>query len=437
MTTDGMAASSNSSTTAPRPGADPAPSPSPLPADQQTPTARLKPFRTVTVVGGGAWGSALAMVADRAGCATRLWIREADAVAAINGGGRNPFLPDHDMPAAIRVGNDLAETLNGTDLVLLVVPSQFLRAVASDVERHLAPGVPVVICSKGIERDTGLMMTQVIAEAMPDRPQAVLSGPSFAAEVAQGQPTAVTIASADVQRTDDANDDELIDADEAGAALASSLAARIAVTLSTRDFRPYLSDDLTGVEVGGAVKNVLAIACGIAAGRGLGSNPRAAIITRGLAELKRLAQALGGRRETVTGLAGIGDLTLTCSSEQSRNFTFGLALGRGATPDEALAGKSAVVEGAVNAETVTALARRLGVEMPICEAVHAIIKGRLDIDAAMTALLTRPIRAESRALEPVVALSNPAHAGNRADDRTGARTGDSDTGDLLTAITEA
>ncbi|MAM75729.1 NAD(P)H-dependent glycerol-3-phosphate dehydrogenase [uncultured Tistrella sp.] len=371
------------------------------------PVPVITPFRRVAVIGGGAWGSALAMVADRAGRETRLWIREAEAVAAIRAGGRNPFLPDHDMPAGISVTGDMAEALAGADLALLVIPSQFLRAMAAEVERHAAPGMPVVICSKGIERDTGLLMTQVIAEVMPGRPQAVLSGPSFAAEVAEGQPTAVTIASADVQPLDD-DEDGPLDPESMGAALVASLAARVAVTLGTTSFRPYLSDDLTGVEVGGAVKNVLAIACGIAAGRGLGSNPRAAIITRGLAELKRLAQALGGRRETVTGLAGIGDLTLTCSSEQSRNFTFGLALGRGATPDEALAGKSAVVEGAVNAETVTALARRLGVEMPISEAVHAIIRGRLDIDAAMTALLTRPIRAESRALEPVVAIDHPA-----------------------------
>lgn len=361
----------------------------------ETVLASPEPFDRVSVIGGGAWGTALAMTAFSAGRQTRLWVRESHAVAAIRETRHNPFLPNHSLDPAIGVSPDLAEAVDGADLVILVVPSQFLRRVSTEVEAHLGRGVPVVVCSKGIETDSGALMTRVVAEAMPGRPHAVLSGPSFAEEVAAGQPTAVTIAS------NDAHED---DPD----AFAASLAARVAVTLGTATFRPYLSDDVVGVEVGGAVKNVLAIACGIAKGLGLGSNPRAALITRGLAEIKRLAEALGGRRETVTGLAGIGDLTLTCSSEQSRNFSFGKALGEGRSAEDILSGTTAVVEGAVNARSVTALARRLGVEMPICEAVDAVLHDGVPLQEAVQALLTRPIRAEPREMEPLVRLSHPA-----------------------------
>ena len=349
-----------------------------------------EPFNEICVVGGGAWGTALALIAARAGRNVRLWIREAEAAGAAARSRRNPFLPEHEIPPEVAVSDDLAASLAGCGLVLLVVPSQFLRRVARQVQPLLAPGVPVLICSKGIEADTGTLMTDVVAAEMPGRARAILSGPSFAGEAAAGQPTAVTIAVGGPEAELD------------------PLAARIAVTLGTATFRPYLSDDPVGVEVGGAVKNVLAIACGMAAGRGFGSNPRAALISRGLAEMKRLAEALGGQRETVTGLSGIGDLTLTCSSEQSRNFSFGKALGQGLSVEEALAGKQAVVEGAVNARSVTDLSRRLGIEMPICEAVQAILDGRLSIDDAIHGLLTRPITAEPRALEPAVKVPHPA-----------------------------
>ncbi|WP_366554061.1 NAD(P)H-dependent glycerol-3-phosphate dehydrogenase [Aquibaculum sediminis] len=352
-------------------------------------------FRRVAVVGGGAWGTALALTAERAGSATSLWVREAEAVEAIRATGCNPFLPEHRLPEALTVSSDLGEALTAADLVLMVVPSQFLRPLAREVEALLAPRIPVVICSKGIEAESGALMSQIVTEEMPGRPWAVLSGPSFAAEVAEGQPTAVTIAAREASMADPAT-------------MPLGLAAQVALTLGTPNFRPYLSDDPVGVEVGGAVKNVIAIACGIAAGQGLGSNPRAALITRGLAEIKRLAEALGGRRETVSGLAGMGDLTLTCSSEQSRNFSFGKALGEGRSVEEALAGKTAVVEGAENARSVTALARRLGVEMPICEAVDAILHEGRSVESAIQALLIRPLRGESRALEPHVALRHPA-----------------------------
>lgn len=350
------------------------------------------PYERVAVVGGGAWGTALAITADAAGRGVSLWVREADAVAAIARSRRNPFLPRIPLPDRIRATDKLAEALSGAALAILAVPSQHLRSIARQAEPLLPLQAPVVICSKGVEAGSGALMTQVVAEEMPGRLHAVLSGPSFAEEVATGQPTAVTIAAAT------AGEDSGLD---------NGVAARVAVTLGSPSFRPYLSDDPVGAEVGGAVKNVLAIACGIAAGCGLGANPRAALITRGLAEIKRLAEALGGRPETVAGLAGIGDLTLTCSSEQSRNFSFGKALGEGRRAADALAG-NAVVEGAANARSVAALAARLGIEMPICAAVDAIVHDGLPIAQAMRDLLMRPLRAEPRELEHAVRLRHPA-----------------------------
>ncbi|BBK30801.1 glycerol-3-phosphate dehydrogenase (NAD(P)+) [Stella humosa] len=359
-------------------------------ADERAGEAAPLPFGTVAVVGGGAWGTALAMVAERAGRSVRLWIREPEAARAAADSRRNPFLPGHVIPPAIAITSRLDAVLHGADLALLVIPSQFLRRVAAEVERQLAPGVPVLVCSKGIEAGTGALMTAVVAAEMPGRPHAVLSGPSFADEAAAGQPTAVTIA---VPPTAGGID---------------PLAARLAVTMGTATFRPYVSDDPAGVEVGGAVKNVLAIACGMAAGRGYGSNPRAALIARGLAEMQRLADALGGRRDTVSGLAGVGDLTLTCSSEQSRNFSFGKALGGGLSIEAALAGRTAVVEGWANARSVTELADRLGVDMPICATVKAILDGGLSIEDAIHGLLTRPITAEPWALAAGVQVPHPA-----------------------------
>ena len=333
--------------------------------------------QSFAVVGGGAWGTALALTVLRAGGRVRLWAREPEVVEAINRSHQNEaFLPGVVLPEALIAGSDLSEVCAAVKAVLLVVPSQFLRPVAEQVEAVLPKDVPVLVCSKGIERETGLLMTQVVEQAMPGRPLAVLSGPTFAAEVAAGQPTAVTLATAK----------------EEGA-----LAERLAEALSAPNFRIYISRDPVGVEIGGAVKNVIAIACGIAQGLGFGSNTRAALITRGLAEIKRLAEALGGARETVSGLAGLGDLTLTCSSEQSRNFSLGLGLGRGETAEALLSGRQAVVEGVVNAVTVTDLARKLGVELPICEAVRAVVHESQPIAEAMTALLSRPLTQEAEA----------------------------------------
>lgn len=351
-------------------------------------------FRNICVIGGGAWGTALALTAERAGCQVTLWAREEHVVRQVSDTRVNPFLPDVPLPEGITVTNDMQRAVSDADCVIFVVPSQFLRPTARQCEALLRPGVPVVICSKGIEAKTGNLMTRVVADEMPGRPQAILSGPSFAREVALGQPTAVTVA---------------VECDSAKELLQPrNLATRIALSLTTRTFRPYVSDDPVGVEVGGAVKNVIAIACGMAAGRGLGSNPRAALITRGLAEINRLALALGGRSETVSGLSGIGDLTLTCSDEQSRNFAFGKNLAAGTLPTNSDDAAAPVVEGAWNARSVVDLARQLDVEMPICEMVNAVVHLNVPLDQAMEELLTRPIRAEVRSVESLVRIPHPA-----------------------------
>ena len=351
-------------------------------------------FERITIVGGGAWGTALALTAHRAGRRVMLWAREAAVVDTVARTGRNPFLPSAELPAGITVTADLAAALGATDLVVLVSPSQHLRATARRVEVLLTAAVPVVICSKGIEAGTGLLMGQVVTAEMPGRPQAVLSGPTFATEVADDVPTAVTIA-APLMRENFHHD---------------HLAARVAVSLATATFRPYLSDDPVGVEIGGAVKNVLAIACGIAAGLGMGANTRAALVTRGLAEIIRLGVAAGARTDTLCGLAGAGDLMLTCSSEQSRNFSYGKALGEGRRPivDE----DGPVVEGAVNAHAVACLAADLDVEMPICQAVQAVLRGQ-PIAETIGRLMTSDLRAEPPSLENGRRIPHPVRFARR------------------------
>lgn len=328
-------------------------------------------MKSVGVIGGGAWGTALAQVCARAGLAACLWAREAEVVAAINATHENPlFLPGVALDGAVRATAEPAD-LAGVDLVLAVAPAQHLRGALLAFAPHVRPGVPVVLCAKGVEAGSLKLMTQVLAEILPAAAPAVLSGPSFAAEVARGLPTAVTLAAGDLE-----------------------LARAVAAAIATPTFRPYASDDMIGAEAGGAVKNVLAIACGVVEGRELGRSAHAALITRGFAELTRLAVALGGRAETVAGLCGLGDLVLTCSSPKSRNMSVGLALGRGESLESALAGKLTVAEGVASAPAVTALAARLGVETPICEAVRAILAGELAVGAAIDALLARPLKAE-------------------------------------------
>lgn len=351
-------------------------------------------MQRIAVVGGGAWGAALAAVARRAGRDVRLWARDADVVADIVNNRRNSAYLGDDvaLPDGIAATTDLGAALAGADAVLLVVPSHATRAVVVAAHAAAPRGVPFVLCAKGIERATGLLMSDVVADAAPGRPVAVLSGPTFAAEVARNLPTAVTIAS-----------DTL-----AGAPPEDSVAARLALALGTDRFRPYISDDMTGAEIGGTVKNVIAIACGMAEGAGFGSNARAALITRGLDEIKALAEAMGGRRETVGGLSGVGDLMLTCSSMQSRNFSYGVQLGQGRARADFFDGRRVVVEGVLNALSVTDLARRSGVAMPICEAVRAVVHGGEAFADAFERLWTQPLQAEPRALG--FELAHPAMA---------------------------
>ncbi|WP_269715426.1 NAD(P)H-dependent glycerol-3-phosphate dehydrogenase [Caulobacter sp. NIBR2454] len=328
-------------------------------------------MRKAGVIGGGAWGTALAQVCARAGLDVVLQARESEVVAGINSAHENAlFLAGVKLDEAVRATSDFAD-LADCDLVLAVPPAQHMRATLAAFAPHARDGLPVLLCSKGVEQGSLKLMTEVLGETVPQAVAAVLSGPSFAGEVARGLPTAVTLACPD-----------------------EALGRALAEAIATPTFRPYLADDMIGAEAGGAVKNVLAIACGIVEGRGLGRSAHAAVITRGFAELTRLAVALGGEAQTVAGLCGLGDLVLTCSSPQSRNMSVGLALGGGKTLTEALAGKLSVAEGVASAPAVTALARKLGVETPICAAVDAILSGRVDVDAAIEGLLSRPLKSE-------------------------------------------
>ncbi len=324
------------------------------------------------IIGGGAWGTALAQVLRRAGRDVVLWALEADVVAAINNSHSNPlFLPDVALDPGIHATGDLAEAARA-DALLLVVPAQHLREMGQRLATNLPARTPVLICAKGIEEESGALMSEALAAAIPQAALAVLSGPTFAAEVANGLPTAVTLATND-----------------------AALGQKLIAAIGTREFRPYLSDDVAGAQIGGAVKNVLAIACGVVMGRGFGDNARAALITRGLAEIVRLAVAKGGKPETLMGLSGLGDLTLTCCSTQSRNHSLGLALGQGDSLEHYLSGRRSVAEGVSSASATAALAKKLGVEMPIVAAVDAILHHGAAIDQVIEALLTRPFKAEA------------------------------------------
>jgi glycerol-3-phosphate dehydrogenase (NAD(P)+) len=325
----------------------------------------------IGIVGAGAWGTALAVVLTRAGRQPTLWAHEPAVVHAIRTVRRNPiFLPDIDIPGTVTVTDDLA-AVAANDAVLLAVPAQHLRGVCRVLAPHWPKGAPAIICAKGIEQGSGALMTELVAQELPQARLAILSGPTFAAEVARGQPTAVTLASGE-----------------------PDLAAQLVTLIGSPTFRPYASGDPVGVAVGGAVKNVLAIGCGVVEGRALGDNARAALITRGLAELARLVVAKGGRMETCMGLSGLGDLVLTASSRQSRNYSTGLGLGQGKPLEDLLGARHDVVEGVATAPAVLALAARLGVEMPVCAAVAALIDGRMTIDETIGALLARPFKSE-------------------------------------------
>ena len=321
-------------------------------------------FDRIAIVGAGAWGTALANVIARAGRSVLLAARTgADVLAKTR---ESPWLPAVRLDDRVAVAPMGAE-LSGCDAILLAVPSQATRAAAHAIAPMLRAGTPVIACAKGIERGTRRFMTEVIAESAPAALPAILSGPSFAAEVARGMPAAVTLATRD-----------------------EAVAAALARALGSATLRPYHSTDVRGVEIGGAAKNVLAIAAGIVAGRGLGASAAAALVTRGFAELARFGRAFGARGETLAGLSGLGDLILTCSSAQSRNYSYGVALGRG----EKAQAPHALAEGIFTAPVLVEMAKDKGIDMPIAGAVADILAGRASVDAATETLLTRPFRAE-------------------------------------------
>lgn len=325
-------------------------------------------FSTVGIVGGGAFGVALALAAERAGRRVVLWARDAESVAAMRDRREAPRLPGACLPEGIAPVADLV-ALSGLPAIVLAVPTQSLRAAAAPLAAVLPDDTPVISAAKGIEQGTGAFTTGILAQVLPGRPVAVLSGPSFAADIARGLPTALTLAAAD-------------------AALARDLAG----ALSSASFRLYHSSDPRGAEIGGAAKNVLAIAAGITVGLGFGESARSALVARGFAELRRFGEAYGAQAETLMGLSGLGDVVLSCASAQSRNFAYGQALGAGATPAEAAGGRLA--EGAFTASALLAMARARGVEMPIAAAVAAVIAGETGVREAVADLLARPLRAE-------------------------------------------
>jgi len=321
-------------------------------------------FDRIGVIGGGAWGTALAQTAARAGRSVTLWEYDAGNAAWLADKRESKFLPGVKLHDTIAVTVDLSVVAR-KDAILLVVPAQAMRATLTALSPVIAAGTPLIACAKGIERGTHKFMTEIVAECAPSALPAILSGPSFAADVARGLPTAVTIAASD-----------------------AGVAEALAHAMNAGTFRPYHSTDVRGVELGGATKNVLAIAAGIVNGRGLGASALAAMTTRGFAELVRFGRACGARTETMMGLSGLGDLILTCGTPQSRNFSCGVALGRGEAPSGKLA------EGVFTAPVLLEMARDKGIDMPISAAVAAVLQGSLTVDAAIESLLTRPLKSE-------------------------------------------
>lgn len=331
----------------------------------------MKPIRTLAVVGGGAWGTALATAAARAGRDVQLWVYEPEVAAEINNAHENKtYLPGIQLDPAIKATSDMGDLI-GTDAFLLVPPAQHLRTVATKLQGVVQKGSLVAICAKGIEQNSGKLMSEVLKETLPDAVPAILSGPSFASDVARGLPAAVTLACVE---------------EDAAKALATAIGTPI--------FRPYWTSDVIGTQIGGAVKNVLAIACGIVDGKKLGESARAALTTRGFAEVVRLGKRLGARPETLSGLSGLGDLILTCSSMQSRNMSLGVALGEGKTLQEIMGDRTSVAEGVHTAAAVKAMGEKRHLDMPICDAVADIISGTKTVDEAIASLLARPFTAE-------------------------------------------
>lgn len=324
----------------------------------------VRSLDSMTVIGAGAWGTALANAAAKAGRSVTLYARDSAQAEKLRDKRESNKLPGVKLAAKVTVTDDLAKA-GRANVILLAVPAQALREATIAIAPHVARATPLIACAKGIERGTRKFMTEIIREAAPSAVPAILSGPSFAADVASGLPTAVTLASSD-----------------------NVMAVALARALGSSTFRPYHATDVRGVEIGGAAKNVLAIAAGIVAGKKLGASALAALTTRGFAELARFGRAMDANPETLSGLSGLGDLILTCSSPQSRNFAYGAALGRGETPPDKLA------EGIYTAQVLAEMGESKSIEMPITQAVNAILSGALEIDAAIEMLLTRPIKAE-------------------------------------------
>jgi glycerol-3-phosphate dehydrogenase (NAD(P)+) len=328
-------------------------------------------MQKIGVVGSGAWGTALAQSMALPDRKVIMWAREPEVIESINNLHENTmFLAGNPLHHNIFATNDLNE-MASCETVLLVTPAQFVRATLESLKDILTPDIPVVICAKGIEISTGKLLTEVAQEVAPNLTIAVLSGPTFAIDIVRGLPCAVTVSAQSAE-------------------IADSISQRI----KSRNLRPYVSSDLIGTQIGGAVKNVIAIACGIITGRALGENAKAALMTRGLAEMARLTIALGGRSESLMGMCGVGDLVLTCSSMTSRNFSLGFALGEGKSLEEIMAGRVSIAEGVYTAKAMQVLAQRLQIEMPICEAVNRCVTGEWTIDQAINDLLNRPIRPE-------------------------------------------
>jgi glycerol-3-phosphate dehydrogenase (NAD(P)+) len=323
--------------------------------------------RKIAVLGGGAWGTALAITMQRARHEVRLWARDAGTIEAIRERGENTrYLPGISIDQAILATSDAAEALEGVDYVIAALPAQQLRDGLTGVAGLIPADAMIILCAKGIEQTSGKLLSSIVDEVLPGHPVAALSGPSFATDVAKGLPTAVVVAAREKER-------------------AEGLAGR----LSSQQFRCYSSDDMVGVEVGGALKNVLAIAAGTVAGAGLGASAQAAMVTRGFVELRRIAATFGARPETIMGLSGLGDLLLTCSTAQSRNFAYGLALGRGDLPaDRTLA------EGVATTAIAARIARERGVDAPIIRVAHRLLQGVITVDEAVANLMTRPLRSE-------------------------------------------
>ncbi len=326
---------------------------------------------SISVIGSGSWGTALAQTLATKGLDISLWARRKEVANEVNNAHTNETrLPGVTINPRVSATTDIEEALQN-DIILMVTPAQSMRSALEQMKKHIRPEHVLVLCSKGIEQETLLLMSEVVEEILPGTKTAILSGPNFAGEIARGKPAAATLACTDEQ-----------------------LAIALQNVVASTHFRPYITTDIIGTQVAGALKNVIAIACGIGKGLEMGENGRASLVTRGLAEITRLGVAMGAKPETFLGQSGVGDMMLTCSSEQSRNFSFGLALGKGSSISEIMEGKNTVSEGFFTAKTCAALAKKHACDMPICTNIHACVNGDSSIAEALKAVLNRPLRHE-------------------------------------------